>query len=212
MRCLSTPVVIPRGAHLGYIFWALLFLVLIIVSGCAQSADTRERDIVQNQQKHYLESQPPPFFEKSLERYLMDQLYRARNNAVATYSYVQSPFTGKILWECPSVGYPIPGGTQLTNPEALAYPNSGGATLPQAEPNGLFSPPTAMGTYVMCVNDDGTVAPAYKEEPVSTSPYPVQEIDGKVMRVPGSKSNINIDKTGYVNLGTTAPQPSPTKR
>jgi hypothetical protein len=39
-------------------------------------------------------------FDWSLERHLLTELYKVRNNAVATYSYVRNQYTGKILSCC----------------------------------------------------------------------------------------------------------------
>ena len=179
----------------------LAVLFFLAMMGCTQADEVRriETKQVANQQKLYVESQPPPYFERSLERFLMTELYRRRNEAVATWSYVQSPFTGKILWTCPSVGYPIPGGTQLTNPEQTI---GGGGSIPQAEPNGLFSPSSSQGTYVMCVNSDGTVSPAYVEDTVRTFSQPMYERDG--LLAPTDKAaTIRIDVSQFM----TPPKP-----
>ncbi|MBI4137307.1 hypothetical protein HY469_04560 [Candidatus Roizmanbacteria bacterium] len=173
----------------------LILVVLIaaaITLAACESADTQEERVVNDQQSVYIKSQPVPFFEWSLERHLMIELYTARNNAVATFSLTWDSFRGKISWSCPSIGYPIPGGTQLTNPEKYQY---NGTTLPQAEPNGLFSPQTAAGTYVMCVNEDGTVSPVFVEDNVRTFPQPMMEVDGQLVPVPETVPSLKIDPT-----------------
>lgn len=183
---------------LRYILYMLIALVTgVIVSAC-NSADTREQYQVQNQQNQYLNTQPPPFFDYSLERYEMTELYKARNNAVATWTYRQSEYTGEILFSCPSVGFPIPGGTQLTNPERY---NTNGANLPQAEPNGLFSPPTAEGTWVMCLDPSGKAFPVFVEPHVITSPVPLQLVGHTLTPVTDKKPSILIE---------TKPAPSAT--
>lgn len=188
----------------------LCLATVVLVVACTQTADTRERDRVQAQQNQYLNGQPPPYFDFSLQRDLMIQLYRARNTSVTTYSYVQSPYTGKIQFECPSIGYPIPGGTQLTNPEQITY-GYGGSTgsygygvIPQAEPDGLFTPATSQGTWIFCLNDDGSVAPQYVEPNVQVSPYPLVEQGGKLVRAAGSTSTLNL----RVNAGREATPPA----
>ncbi len=125
---------------------------------------------------------------------------------MSTSSYVVNPYTGRINWECPSIGYPIPGGTELTNP--LQDVGTGGP-IAQAEPNGLFSPPSALGTYVMCLNDDGTVSPAYIEDNVRTFAQPMTEVDGRLVPVAGKVPSIRIDpKQAGV---TPAATPTPTQ-
>lgn len=157
--------------------------------GCT-SANTSEARKVNEQQHIYVTNQPAPVFDWSLERHLMIQLYQARNRAVATYSYVQSPYTGKVLFSCPSIGFPIPANTQLTNPESDIldrYP------LPQAEPNGLYSSPSTHGTYIMCVNKAGKVTPAYSEPNVVAFVMPMREVNGTLVPVGGSEASISID-------------------
>jgi hypothetical protein len=77
---------------------------------------------------------------------------------------------------CDSVGYGLPYATQYTNPQHLAYDNAhGGVILPQADPNGLYSPASAEGTWVLCVDHkDGKAKPVYVEPRVIVSPIPLQ--------------------------------------
>ncbi len=164
--------------------------LLALLAAC--SVEESESQQVQQQQDQYVRNQPLPVFDWSLERHLMIELYRSRNNAVSTFSLTWDPFRGKISWSCPSIGYPIPGGTQLTNPEQYAF---NGTTLPQAEPNGLFSPATSAGTYVMCVNPDGTVSPVYNEDNVRTYPQPMVEMDGQLVPAPNTQPSLRIDTT-----------------
>ncbi|HSX39251.1 MAG TPA: hypothetical protein VLI92_01535 [Candidatus Saccharimonadales bacterium] len=167
-------------------------LLVVYLVACSSAANSKESTQVNDQQQVYLNSQPAPFFDWSLERHMMTELYVARNNAVATFSLTWDPYRGKISWSCPSIGYPIPGGTQLTNPESYVY---SGTTLPQAEPNGLYTPATSAGTYVMCVNSDGTVSPVYVEDNVRTFPQPMQEVDGQLVPVPNTVPSLKIDTT-----------------
>lgn len=178
-----------KRVHLVFV----IVLLALALTGCG-GADAAERQTVEQQQKQYVTSQPVPQFDWSLERHVMVELYKARNNAVSTYSITYSDYRGVITWACASIGYPIPGGTQLTNPEKLAYESSSSATLPQAEPNGLFSPGTSAGTYVMCVNSDGTISPVYIEDYVRTYSYPVTtDENGKIVPAEGSTPSIKIN-------------------
>ena len=168
----------------------LLLVLFASVAGCANTDDRVEMQVEQQQQQ-YVNAQPVPQFDWSLERHVMIELYKARNNAVSTYSITYSDFRGVITWGCPSIGYPIPGGTQLTNPEKVEYAS---VTLPQPEPNGLYTPGTSAGTYVMCVNLDGTVSPVYVEDYVRAYPYPVTtDTDGRIIPAEGSVPSISIN-------------------
>jgi hypothetical protein len=174
----------------------LLVLPLLVLcmgasdAGCNES-DSHESSDVEKQQLVYVKTQPPPWFDWSFERHLMIELYKARNQAVHTYSYVVSQYTGKILASCPSLGFPIPATTQLTNPNKWV---AQGATLPQAEPNGMYSPPMTHATWVMCLGPDGKVEPAYWESDVMTFSRPMKEVNGTLVPDAGNAS-ISIDPT-----------------
>ena len=159
------------------------------------SARSKEASIVEKQNQIYVATQPPPVFDWSLERHLLTELYKARNNAVATYSYVRNQYTGKVMSSCPSVGFPISAATQLTNPQMIAAKEyqTGVLALPQAEPNGLFTPAESRGTYVMCLNKDGKVTPRYYEQDVEAYVTPMREVDGQLVEVEGAKASITID-------------------
>lgn len=168
---------------------ALLFLPCIAADGC-EDADRAESNTVNAQQEVYRRNQPVPTFQWSLERHLMIQLYQARNTTATTYSYVVNQYTGRISWSCTSLGFPIPATTQLTNPEQYAYQ---GATLPQAEPNGLFAPPSTNGTWVLCTGEGGLLEPVYVEEHVRTFTRPMEEHDGRLVPVGGQRSTITLN-------------------
>jgi hypothetical protein len=165
------------------------------------TAADKERAVVNQQQDLYVANQPAPVFDWSLERHLLTELYKARNNAVATYSYVRNQYTGKFLSSCPSIGFPISAGTQLTSPQMTdrhtGEYGGGNVVLPQPEPNGLFSPSEARGTYVMCLNNDGKVEPRYYEEDVEAFVTPMHEQDGQLVPVEGAKASITIDPTHH---------------
>lgn len=168
---------------------SLLLLPFLLGSdgGCGGPPSQRatEKATVDRQQDIYLKAQPVPTFDYSLERDRITALYMARMNAAQTWSVWRSQ-TGMLEGDCPSSGYPLPYGVQLTSPDVLAYAgtNVGTATLSQAEPNGLFTNGvTSTGTWVFCVTD-GVIAPVYVESFVTVYPYPVtvDYRDGRVQR------------------------------
>lgn len=133
---------------------------------------TSEERNVASQQSQYQTAQPIPFFEYSLERDVAIQLYKARNERVATHTVWRSD-TGVIEGNCPSIGYPLPYDTSLTNP--LEYVGQGGS-IEMAEPNGLYSSKNSISTWVRCIvksNDKELVAPIYIESKVTAYPFPV---------------------------------------
>lgn len=151
---------------------------------------------MQEQQSHYQTAQPIPRFDYSLERDIAIQLYKARNERVATHTVWRSD-TGKIEGDCPSIGYPLPYDTSLTNPlqPFSSTGNSWGTTVEQAEPNGLFSSKNSIATWVRCivkVSGEDVEAPVYIESKVTAYPFPVtldydtdrvRPVDGKAPTV-----------------------------
>ena len=78
------------------------------------------------------------------------------------YAYIIPEMTGKpvLLGKC--LGYGIPYATQYTNPEKIARETQYGyASLPQADPDGLFKPSSADGTWLMMI------------DPATNEPHPV---------------------------------------
>jgi len=76
---------------------------------------------------------------------------------------------------CYSIGYGLPYATQYTNPQKPVYEVHGNITLPQADPNGLYSPAGADGTWVLCVDHkDGKAKPVFIEPRIIVSPMPLQ--------------------------------------
>lgn len=169
----------------------ILFSVLLTLCACADSAALRESSEVNSQQARYATSQPVPRFDWSLERHLLIQLYQVRNRAVATYTYVVNPMTGRISWRCNSLGFPFAATTQLTNPEQVVSTASGRLTLPQAEPNGVFAPPDTEGTWVICTGPQGP-EPVYVEENVRTFTRPMIERDGELVPQPDATSSVRM--------------------
>lgn len=169
---------------LYYIVGMLLVVMSLILSGCGPSSSDasastakEEANKVAMNTDRLNTNQPAPQFDWSLERYIMGEMMKARNERVSTYSYVISSYTGQILDYCPSIGYPLAANTQMTNPEVVIDFGFGesrsGVTLPQAEQNGLYPSPSTSGTFVPCVNANGDLVPRYMEENVRTYVEPM---------------------------------------
>jgi len=152
------------------------------------------------QMEQFLRNQPVPSIDFSLERHILIQLYTARQRATNTFSVVQSAYTGKVLWSCPSIGFPIPYATQLTNPNQVQWKSGAheyaSAVLAQQEPNGLFSPASADGTWVPCVDERGKITPVYEEKKVTVFLRPMEEKDGKLVPVPNTAPSLSINIKG----------------
>ena len=118
-----------------------------------------------------------PAIKNFRERKLLKDILELRDQeGFSTYTYVWPEQSKQPIFFCNSVGYGIPYATQFTSPQKLErlYSQSYIA-LPQADPNGLFSPASAEGTWVMCKNPHGDdVKPVYIEPRIIVSPFPLE--------------------------------------
>lgn len=163
--------------------------VLAALFGCEhiETEQAKEAEKVNSQQSQYSKGQPIPAFNWSLERDLVIKTYELRNKKVATHSVWRS-ITGVIEGDCPSLGYGLPYDVSLTNPLAPSRTYWGrgrGSSIDvveQPEPNGIFASKSTSATWVMCVNETGSLDPLYVETKVTVYPYNLN-VDYKTNRV-----------------------------
>ncbi|QQR82149.1 hypothetical protein IPJ70_02590 [Candidatus Campbellbacteria bacterium] len=152
------------------------FVLLAGNESCGGGQERMDRKVVDDQQAHYAKVQPIPFFDYSMPRDVLIQIYKATVSGNRSTYTVVTAITGELLFECPSVGLAIPVDTQLTNPLKPAYEdNRQSGIIEQPEPNGLFSSKNTDGTFVLCVDFDGSLAPVYTEQKVTTFPFAVKK-------------------------------------
>lgn len=171
----------------------LSVLMMFILTAYSCGADTQS--IEQGQQQtavnSIIQNQPiPDLGGYSFERQIVIETYLARNNTIATYAYMFT-MDGKIVEICPSIGYPIPYSTQLTNPVRTMDNYSQGSVIANAEPNGLYPPGDAAATLVQCVNPDGSVTPVYIEWYVLAFPYQI-ESDIQLKRIGDTSFSVDV--------------------
>jgi hypothetical protein len=176
----------------------VLFVILIAFSlaltGCAApSVSNIEQQQQQSAVSSIVQNQPiPDLGGYSFERQIVIETYLARNNTISTYSYMIT-MDGKIIEICPSIGYPIPYSTQLSNPLKYEYTGGGPAVLGNAEANGLYPPGDAAATLVQCVQPDGKVSPVYIEWYVMAFPYQIVS-DVKLQQVGETSFSVGIGR------------------
>jgi hypothetical protein len=180
-----------------------LFLALFVMTLVLSACGTTQTELEQAQQsgsvKAITQNQPiPDLGGYSFERQIVIETYLARNNTIATYAYMIT-MDGKIIEICPSVGYPIPYSTQLTNslvPTRNCGSGSGNCTegvVANPEINGLYPPADAAATLVQCVNPDGSVSPTYIEWYVLSFPYRIAS-DVQLIKIGEPSFKVNITK------------------
>lgn len=116
---------------------------------------------------------------------LLKYVFELCDKEIVTYTYVWNEFNGKAVFFCNSIGYGIPYAAQLTAPESVQFYNlghregAGGGNvygterLPQADPDGIFKPASAEGTWVVCKDPNTGVKadPVYIEPRIIVLPF-----------------------------------------
>lgn len=156
---------------------AALALLGVSLVGCeyTPSSDDTQREQQERILQEATSQTGMPNIKNFRERKLMKQIIEMRDqDGLVTYTYTVPEMTGRPVFLCNSIGYAIPASTQYTNPQKTEYISGTGiSTLPQADPNGLFSPESAEGSWVMCSDPDGSgkTRPVYVEPRVIVSPF-----------------------------------------
>jgi hypothetical protein len=140
--------------------WIKLFAIistlsLVIMAGC--SADQTSDEKQQSQQEKILKEATKqtgmPNITHFFERKMMKDILELRDNpSLITYVYTQNEMDGRYVYLGKAIGFGLPYATQYTNPEKAEYHTNGNFPLPQADPNGLFSPSSADATWIMMIN------------------------------------------------------------
>jgi len=176
-----------------------LILAFLLIAACADDSPqtASESNQVDSQQTIYSKNQPLHKYDYSPERDELQQIYDARMKVVNTWTVIYS--MGKPVFVCPSKGYPIPYTTQLTNPSQVDQHSSsygGNVTIPQAEPNGLYTGATS-ATWVLCIRTlpggGSEIEPVYSESDALAFPYPVKLDDTGAVVDAGGGSSVQIN-------------------
>lgn len=150
----------------------------LMLVGCDEPRESA--DHMQKRQQEQLSMQGNmsvgmPAIANFSEKRMMKDILEMRDKMVPTYTYLAGEMNGSIGEKvCDSLGYGLSGATQFTNPQKIAdRTGESYAILPQADPNGLFSPASTEGTWVMCkVPNSDQVAPQYIEPRIIVLTYP----------------------------------------
>lgn len=167
----------------------------MIITGCENGGqEQKDRGVVDKQQAQYAKVQPLPFYDYSIPRDIMIQIYNVvTQDARNTYTVIET-ITGVTKFQGPSIGYGIPADVQLTNGLKPAYDSRvDSPVIEQAEPNGLFSSKNTDGTWVVFVDNNGDITPIYTEHKVTTFPFAVKKADdGSWVRADNKKATLTL--------------------
>jgi hypothetical protein len=165
-----------------YLRLITLFAVAASLAGCMEEnvSDKREREQTALLTEQASTQVGMPGITRFTEKRNLKMLYELRDNPkLTTIAYIVD-LNGKLHRFCDALGYGFPYATQFTNPQRdTYYPVATGTTshfqMPQPEPNGLFMPAAADGTWVMCLNPETKeMHPVYVEPRVIISPFPLR--------------------------------------
>ena len=162
--------------------WFATLLIAIFFGSCSES--NSDAKIQKNQEKTLEQANNQlglPAITHFQEKRNLKLIYELRDQEkMICYAYLWNEFNGKLVFFGKCMGYGIPYATQYSSSQKLSkgiYENgtspTGYATIPmpQAEPNGLFMPADAEGTWLMMLDDNGEPHPVYCEPRVIVSPF-----------------------------------------
>jgi hypothetical protein len=149
---------------------ALILPFIVALTACDNNPSSRQIEAAKQEEMSLraVQSVGMPAIVNYAEKRMMKDILELRDQNVATITYV-SDLNGRLHKRCNSIGYGLPYATQYTNPQMRLSGQNGNVVLPQADPNGLYSPASAEGTWVMCVFN-GKPKPVYIEDRVTVSP------------------------------------------
>jgi len=155
-----------------------LVAVATLLTACDQPRETStqiERRKQEEMSLQAVQSVGMPAITNFAEKRMFKDILELRDRSVPTTTYLVG-MNNQLTKLCDSVGYGLPYATQYTNPMRLSGDgNHGYTTLPQADPNGLYSPASAEGTWVLCVDHKtGKPQPLYIEPRIIVSPFALQ--------------------------------------
>jgi hypothetical protein len=157
-----------------------LVVVLLLLSSC-NVVPTSDQKLKEKQEQLMNEANSQtgmPAIKNFQERKLMKMILELRDQEnLICYCYLANEMNGTVgqfVGKC--IGYGLPYATQYTSPEKIASsketPSHGNITIPQADPNGLYMPASAEGTWVMLIDPTtNEPRPCYFESRVIISPF-----------------------------------------
>lgn len=165
----------------------IVLVILTFAIGCFSGCeyDATSDEVQREQQEMILKEGTNavgmPAIKNFRERRLLKEIIELRDqDGLVTYTYLISEMTGKLVYFGETIGYGIPYATQFTNPEKFdrqwidgsATENYVEGVIKQADPNGLYSPDSAEGTWVLLKDpNSGDVKPVYVEPRIVVSPF-----------------------------------------
>jgi len=141
---------------------ALGAAALATLAACTQSQDSgaASEAVQSNQIQAHYQAVQPPYAATGVSEYRsnLNAAEATQTLGINTTSFFFNLGQAAPFFSCPSHGGAVPNMAQLTNPDQIQPdPNqtAGSVVIGNMDPNGVYSPVSSSGTYVMCVNSAG---------------------------------------------------------
>lgn len=163
-----------------YVFGMVAGMMLLMSNSGCESKPNSNDDLAYKQEKLMQEANSQtgmPAIKNFQERKMMKMILELRDQEnLVCYAYIVPEMTGKPVFLGKCIGYGLPYATQYTNPMKTESSYKGGyEILPQADPNGLFMPASADGTWLLMIDPNtNEPRPVYIEPKVLVSPFKLQ--------------------------------------
>lgn len=143
-------------------------LMTSMLTGCTESTSSKENLYTEETKNQILDMYGMPQISNGYEYSQLKEIYELRDDPnLICYWYTKNDMSGKWVYQGTCIGYGIPYGASITSPEQYEY---NGATLPLAEPNGLYTNGvTSSATWVLTTDKDGNVTPTYVESEITVT-------------------------------------------
>ncbi len=166
-----------KKSWLTFVPFLLAVMCLRLIPACDPPTTDDQQSAQQAQALEQAHAQiGMPAVTSFAERKMVKDLYELRDKSMPTHTYVMDEPRGCLVHLGASVGYGLPYATQFTSPTRIIHQNGNREQVPQAEPNGLFMPTSAEGTWVMLKEPgEEKVQPVYVEPRVIVSPFRLRE-------------------------------------
>lgn len=146
----------------------MMVLMVCVLTGCTESNSSKEKSYTSEMKQQIFDMHGLPQISNGYEYSQLKEIYELRDDPnLVCHWYTKNNYTGKWIYQGTCVGYGIPYGASITNPERYEY---SGVTLPLEEPNGLYTNSvTSSATWILTTDKDDNIKPTYVESEITVS-------------------------------------------
>lgn len=153
--------------------------VMGVFVGCEESNDDKQAEQTQQITKRASDAVGMPNVTNFFEKKMLKRIIEDNDNPnLITYVYIQAPASNKLEYLGEAIGHGVPYSTSYTNPSYAPWGKNDSSTytLPQPDPNGIYKPSDAKGTWVMLIDPKTKEAkPTLMEPDVVTSQFKLRK-------------------------------------